>query len=147
VTQHGANDGILFTLSWFSRFLLPCIIQHFSELTEESVSAMGIKQLEEYRDPYSGRMMTFGEIGCFLSHYKIWEQVSKHVFQMLLSWPRASLKYVFPTTHKVFGGGGVVLKFNIKRPKVGFRFECGEINLLEVSLYAILVMITSSSYI
>jgi hypothetical protein len=41
----------------------------------------------------------------------------------------------FPTTHKVFGGDGVVLKFNIKRPKVGFRFECGEINLLEVSLY------------
>jgi hypothetical protein len=102
VTQHGANDGILFTLSWFSRFLLPCIIQHFSELTEESVAAMGIKQLEEYRDPYSGRMMTFGEIGCFLSHYKIWEQVSKHVFLMLSELAPCIFKICFSQPHIKF---------------------------------------------
>ena len=37
---------------------------------------MGIKQLPEYRDPYSKRVMTFGEIGCFLSHYRVWQDVS-----------------------------------------------------------------------
>lgn len=31
--------------------------------------------LPNYRDPYSDRVLTKGEIGCFLSHYNIWKQV------------------------------------------------------------------------
>lgn len=38
---------------------------------------MGIQQLPDYRDPFSKRVMTFGEIGCFLSHYNVWQNVSK----------------------------------------------------------------------
>ena len=37
---------------------------------------MGISVLPDYKDPYSGRSMTYGEIGCFLSHYNIWKDVS-----------------------------------------------------------------------
>lgn len=36
---------------------------------------MGIKYLEGYEDPYHARQMKLGEVGCFLSHYRIWEQM------------------------------------------------------------------------
>lgn len=31
-----------------------------------------------YKDPYSGRVLTRGEIGCFLSHHFTWKQVQTH---------------------------------------------------------------------
>lgn len=31
--------------------------------------------LPGYKDPYSDRVLTKGEIGCFLSHYNIWKKV------------------------------------------------------------------------
>uniref|UniRef100_I3LWE5 Glycosyl transferase family 25 domain-containing protein n=2 Tax=Marmotini TaxID=337730 RepID=I3LWE5_ICTTR len=31
--------------------------------------------LPGYRDPYHGRPLTKGELGCFLSHYNIWKEV------------------------------------------------------------------------
>lgn len=31
--------------------------------------------LPEYYDPFSGRTLTKGEVGCFLSHYSIWKEV------------------------------------------------------------------------
>eukprot|EP00092_Neocalanus_flemingeri_P098726 GFUD01125898.1.p1 GENE.GFUD01125898.1~~GFUD01125898.1.p1 ORF type:complete len:476 (+),score=131.74 GFUD01125898.1:82-1428(+) len=34
-----------------------------------------IKMLPEFSEPYHGRPLTFGEIGCFMSHYKIWEDI------------------------------------------------------------------------
>jgi collagen beta-1,O-galactosyltransferase len=37
---------------------------------------MDIEVLPDYKDPYSGRPITYGEIGCFLSHYNIWKDVS-----------------------------------------------------------------------
>jgi len=48
------------------------------ELSDASVLGLRIKQLPAYRDPFSKRVMTFGEIGCFLSHYKIWERMVKY---------------------------------------------------------------------
>jgi len=36
---------------------------------------MGISFLPGYEDPYHHRHMTMGEIGCFLSHYKIWQKM------------------------------------------------------------------------
>lgn len=36
---------------------------------------MGIQMLPGYRDPYHGRPLTKGELGCFLSHYNIWKEV------------------------------------------------------------------------
>jgi len=44
-------------------------------LTANDLSNLGIEILPNYKDPYIGRSLTFGEIGCFLSHYHIWEEV------------------------------------------------------------------------
>ncbi|KAK6627014.1 hypothetical protein RUM44_009491 [Polyplax serrata] len=44
-------------------------------LTDESMKELGIEFMPDYKDPYHKRAMTHGEIGCFLSHYFIWEKV------------------------------------------------------------------------
>lgn len=44
-------------------------------LTDQQVKDMGIKMLPGYKDPYGKRPLTMGEIGCFLSHYLIWEEM------------------------------------------------------------------------
>ncbi len=37
------------------------------------------------KDPYSGRPLNMGEIGCFMSHYHIWqEMVEKNVTRALI---------------------------------------------------------------
>lgn len=36
---------------------------------------MGIQFLPSYEDPYHHRPMTMGEIGCFLSHFHIWQNI------------------------------------------------------------------------
>ncbi|KAG5832765.1 hypothetical protein ANANG_G00294610 [Anguilla anguilla] len=36
---------------------------------------MGIHMLPGYSDPYHGRPITKGELGCFLSHYNIWKEI------------------------------------------------------------------------
>lgn len=41
------------------------------------IHTMGIHMLPGYSDPYHGRPLTKGELGCFLSHYNIWKEV-KH---------------------------------------------------------------------
>ncbi|XP_026843806.1 glycosyltransferase 25 family member [Drosophila persimilis] len=52
-------------------------VEHFpavdgKELNADRVQEMGIRFLPGYEDPYHHRAMTMGEIGCFLSHYRIW---------------------------------------------------------------------------
>ncbi|KAG8436529.1 hypothetical protein GDO86_007583 [Hymenochirus boettgeri] len=44
-------------------------------LNTSQLKALKIDALPEYHDPYSGRTLTRGEIGCFLSHYYIWKEV------------------------------------------------------------------------
>ncbi|XP_069497173.1 procollagen galactosyltransferase 2 [Ambystoma mexicanum] len=44
-------------------------------LNSSQLKAMNIDMLPGYHDPYSGRELTRGEIGCFLSHYYIWKEV------------------------------------------------------------------------
>lgn len=39
------------------------------------INAMGIHMLPGYSDPYHGRPLTKGELGCFLSHYNVWKEV------------------------------------------------------------------------
>lgn len=48
---------------------------------------MGIHMLPGYSDPYHGRPLTKGELGCFLSHYNIWKEVnlSSQAFEHLLT--------------------------------------------------------------
>ncbi|KAM4722102.1 procollagen galactosyltransferase 2 [Rhinophrynus dorsalis] len=44
-------------------------------LNASQLKAMKIDMVPGYHDPYSGRTLTRGEIGCFLSHYYVWKEV------------------------------------------------------------------------
>uniref|UniRef100_A0AAQ6AHH3 procollagen galactosyltransferase n=1 Tax=Amphiprion ocellaris TaxID=80972 RepID=A0AAQ6AHH3_AMPOC len=44
-------------------------------LNMSDIEPMGIKMLPGYKDPYHGRPLTKGELGCFLSHYNIWKEI------------------------------------------------------------------------
>uniref|UniRef100_A0A8P4FZS8 procollagen galactosyltransferase n=1 Tax=Dicentrarchus labrax TaxID=13489 RepID=A0A8P4FZS8_DICLA len=44
-------------------------------LNKTDIESMGIKMLPGYKDPYHGRPLTKGELGCFLSHYNIWKEI------------------------------------------------------------------------
>ncbi|XP_075416817.1 inactive glycosyltransferase 25 family member 3 isoform X2 [Tenrec ecaudatus] len=45
-------------------------------LNRSVLRSLGVDLLPGYQDPYSGRTLTKGEVGCFLSHYSIWEEVA-----------------------------------------------------------------------
>uniref|UniRef100_A0A3P9JUZ4 Collagen beta(1-O)galactosyltransferase 2 n=1 Tax=Oryzias latipes TaxID=8090 RepID=A0A3P9JUZ4_ORYLA len=53
-------------------------------LNTSQLQMLGIEMLPGYKDPYSGRVLTRGEIGCFLSHHSIWRQVIERDFQKVL---------------------------------------------------------------
>ena len=44
------------------------------ELTNEKLEKMGAGILKDWRDPWSGRNVTWGEVGCGLSHYSVIEK-------------------------------------------------------------------------
>ena len=44
------------------------------QLTEEKLKEMDIKLCSEWKDPYSGRNLTWGEVGCMMSHYNIYKK-------------------------------------------------------------------------
>lgn len=50
------------------------------DLREEGLRNLGVKVIDGYVDPYHGRPMTFGEIGCFLSHFFIWQDIVNRNF-------------------------------------------------------------------
>ena len=35
----------------------------------------GIEMMPDFSEPYHQRALTFGEIGCFLSHHRVWQDV------------------------------------------------------------------------
>lgn len=49
---------------------------HFRATNISDINSMGIHMLPGYNDPYHGRPLTKGELGCFLSHYNIWKEVN-----------------------------------------------------------------------
>ncbi|XP_061095438.1 procollagen galactosyltransferase 2 [Conger conger] len=53
-------------------------------LNTSQLQALGIEMLPGYKDPYSGRVLTRGEIGCFLSHYNTWTQVVERGLESVL---------------------------------------------------------------
>ncbi|XP_067219355.1 procollagen galactosyltransferase 2 [Chanodichthys erythropterus] len=53
-------------------------------LNSSQLRALGIEMLPGYKDPYSDRVLTKGEIGCFLSHYSIWKKVVEFQQQQVL---------------------------------------------------------------
>uniref|UniRef100_A0A9J7YT66 procollagen galactosyltransferase n=1 Tax=Cyprinus carpio carpio TaxID=630221 RepID=A0A9J7YT66_CYPCA len=44
-------------------------------LNTSQIEALGIQMLPGYSDPYHGRPLTKGELGCFLSHFNIWTEI------------------------------------------------------------------------
>ncbi|XP_064539541.1 glycosyltransferase 25 family member [Drosophila montana] len=64
-------------------------VEHFAavdgkQLNAQLVQEMGISFLPGYEDPYHHRPMTMGEIGCFLSHYRIWQQIVQRQLRQVL---------------------------------------------------------------
>ncbi|KAM9762402.1 procollagen galactosyltransferase 2 [Menidia menidia] len=53
-------------------------------LNSSQLQALGIEMIPGYKDPYSGRVLTRGEIGCFLSHHSIWKKVIEQGLQKVL---------------------------------------------------------------
>ncbi|MPC25644.1 Glycosyltransferase 25 family member [Portunus trituberculatus] len=54
------------------------------QLNDSYLRQLGVKQMVGYKDPWSKRDMTFGEIGCFLSHYFIWVDIVNHGYNKVL---------------------------------------------------------------
>nr|XP_030142406.3 inactive glycosyltransferase 25 family member 3 isoform X1 [Taeniopygia guttata]XP_041575541.1 inactive glycosyltransferase 25 family member 3 isoform X1 [Taeniopygia guttata] len=46
-----------------------------STLNSTDIKVLGVDLLPGYYDPFSGRTLTKGEVGCFLSHYNIWKEI------------------------------------------------------------------------
>ncbi|KAJ8339021.1 hypothetical protein SKAU_G00358070 [Synaphobranchus kaupii] len=44
-------------------------------LNSSDIKLLGVDLLPGYYDPFSGRTLTKGEVGCFLSHYFIWKEM------------------------------------------------------------------------
>ncbi len=44
-------------------------------LSDSYVRQNNIKMMEDFSEPYHGRPLKLGEIGCFLSHYNVWRDV------------------------------------------------------------------------
>uniref|UniRef100_A0A673JUN8 Procollagen galactosyltransferase 2-like n=1 Tax=Sinocyclocheilus rhinocerous TaxID=307959 RepID=A0A673JUN8_9TELE len=53
-------------------------------LNSTQLRALGIEMLPGYKDPYADRVLTKGEIGCFLSHHNIWKKVVELQQQQVL---------------------------------------------------------------
>ncbi|XP_041344138.1 procollagen galactosyltransferase 1-like isoform X1 [Pyrgilauda ruficollis] len=53
-------------------------------LNRSQVEALGVRMLLGYRDPFHGRPLTHGEVGCFLSHFRVWQEISARGLQRSL---------------------------------------------------------------
>ncbi|XP_055964764.1 inactive glycosyltransferase 25 family member 3 [Sorex fumeus] len=54
-------------------------------LNGSTLRRLGVELLPGYQDPHSGRPLTKGEVGCFLSHHSVWEEVvSRGLTQVLV---------------------------------------------------------------
>ncbi|XP_026742852.1 glycosyltransferase 25 family member [Trichoplusia ni] len=66
-------------------------VKHFKavdgrKLDMDNLKDMSITLMPNYEDPYHKRPMKAGEVGCFLSHYYIWEDIieNKHAISLVL---------------------------------------------------------------
>lgn len=53
-------------------------------LSQEYLEKIGVKYLRGYADPFHNRPMTRGEVGCFLSHFWVWEKQVMHKLNEVL---------------------------------------------------------------
>ncbi|KAK3088467.1 hypothetical protein FSP39_019538 [Pinctada imbricata] len=54
------------------------------ELNTTYLKKLGVEMLPGYADPYVGRKLTMGEIGCFLSHYFIWKDILEKGYKKVI---------------------------------------------------------------
>ena len=54
------------------------------DVTEDYLDQMGIRMMSDFSEPFHGRPLTHGEIGCFMSHYNIWQDVVQQKFREII---------------------------------------------------------------
>lgn len=69
--------------------LLGLDVEHWSAVDGKQLNAsylqqIGVHQMDSYKDPWSKRDMTYGEIGCFLSHYFVWDDIVKNGYEEVI---------------------------------------------------------------
>ena len=53
--------------------------------SQEYIAERGIEMMPEFEEPYHGRPVTYGEIGCFMSHYNVWnDMIDKKYSQVIV---------------------------------------------------------------
>jgi collagen beta-1,O-galactosyltransferase len=82
-------------------------------MTTKDLNEMGIKPMPGYQDPILKRKLTMGEIGCFLSHYKLWKEVIEEADTVVPSWELIYLgrKQVYSDEDEPFVPGANQLVF------------------------------------
>ncbi|KAL7978504.1 hypothetical protein Chor_004321 [Crotalus horridus] len=69
---------------------LPCPREPtLGALNSSSIKKLGIDLLPGYYDPFSGRTLTKGEVGCFLSHHHVWKEIPNLVVPKYSYWTLA----------------------------------------------------------
>ncbi|XP_073397174.1 LOW QUALITY PROTEIN: inactive glycosyltransferase 25 family member 3 [Dendrobates tinctorius] len=53
-------------------------------LNSSDIKRLGVNLLPGFYDPFSGRTLTKGEVGCFLSHFKIWKEIADRHLEVTL---------------------------------------------------------------
>lgn len=53
-------------------------------LNSSDIKRLGVNLLPGFYDPFSGRTLTKGEVGCFLSHFKIWKEIVDRELEVTL---------------------------------------------------------------
>ncbi|XP_063000652.1 inactive glycosyltransferase 25 family member 3 [Elgaria multicarinata webbii] len=48
-----------------------------SALNSSDIKKLGVDLLPGYYDPFAGRTLTKGEVGCFLSHHRVWKEIAE----------------------------------------------------------------------
>ncbi|CAF0888501.1 unnamed protein product [Rotaria sordida] len=51
-----------------------------STINQKYLENLNVRLLPNYEDPYNQRPMNYGELGCFFSHYFIWEDMIKNEY-------------------------------------------------------------------
>jgi len=55
-----------------------------NDVDEKFIARLGIQMMPEFKEPYHGRAITRGEIGCFMSHFNTWNDVVKNSYDFVI---------------------------------------------------------------
>ena len=55
-----------------------------SQMSYDQLQEMGFDTDHNWRDPLLKRTLTWGEVGCFLSHWRLWEECADSGQTMLI---------------------------------------------------------------